>query len=160
MRQDKVAVLGIGNLLLTDDGCGIHAIRQMRGMDGFEGVNFIDGGTYIFDLLDVFTDYQRVIVIDSVKGGHRPGTVYRLAPGDLGALIREKSSLHEVQLLDLLKWVTHLGHRPNVMILGVEPAELGFSMELSPTVRAVLPQVIQEVKNLLHDPRFNRDCIS
>lgn len=149
MDKVNVAVVGIGNLLLTDDGAGIHAISIMKDMEEFAGIELIDGGAYIFDLLDVFILNDKIIVIDSVMGGHRPGTLYRLTPGDLAETVQEDISLHNVQILHLLQWVKYLGHQPQVVIIGIEPMDMGFSTELTPVVERALPALIAAVKNEL-----------
>lgn len=149
MHKGNVAVVGIGNLLLTDDGAGIHAISKMKDMEEFEGIDLIDGGTYIFDLLEVFTGYEKIIVIDSVKGGYQPGTIYRLTPGDLAETVMEDLSLHNVQILHLLQWVKYMGHHPQVVIIGIEPTDMGFSTELTPAVEKALPVLFDAVKNEL-----------
>lgn len=149
MTKGSVAVLGIGNILLTDDGVGVHTVNAMQRMIEFNNTAVIDGGTAIFDLVDVFIKHKKVIIVDSIRGGHAPGTLYRLTPGDLGALIRENSSLHEVQVIDIVGLVKHMGYEPEVVILGVEPQDIGYSLELSPGIKKVVPLLIQEIKKEL-----------
>jgi hydrogenase maturation protease len=151
--MDKTAVIGIGNLLLRDDGVGVHLVQELE-KENFSqayGVELIDGGTYIFDLMDLFIKNQRIIILDSIKGGHAPGTIYRITPEELGGYIKANTSLHDVQVLDLLKNVKLMGYCPQVIIIGIEPAEICFNMELSPIIKNQLTKVIdalkREVKN-------------
>ncbi|OEH84926.1 hypothetical protein BHU72_06965 [Desulfuribacillus stibiiarsenatis] len=151
-ESPKVAIIGIGNLLLGDDGVGVHAIQQLE--QGHYGVfpnhvDFVDGGTFIFDMLDVFTQYKKIIIIDCLKGGHKPGTVYHVTPKQLGETIRETSSLHEVQILDIVQWMEYLGHNLDVEIVGIEPESIGYSMELSATVQDALTLAVDRVKKIL-----------
>lgn len=149
--MSKTAVLGIGNLLLKDDGLGIHLIRELERQDFDEvyKVELIDGGTYIFDLLDVFIKYQRIIILDSFKGGHIPGTVYRATPEDLGRFVKANTSLHDVQILDLIKNVNLMGYYPEVIVIGVEPENISFDLELSGIIKEQIPKVIELIKKEL-----------
>ncbi len=141
----KTAVLGIGNLLLRDDGIGIHLIKELENEDfgSRYNVELIDGGTFIFDLMDVFIKNKRVIILDSLKGGHKPGTIYKVTPEELGGYIKSNTSLHDVQILDLLKDINLMGYYPEVTIIGVEPSEIYFHMELSQIVKEQMSKVIE-----------------
>lgn len=142
------AVLGIGNLLLRDDGIGIHLIQELerQNFGSLYNVQVVDGGTYIFDLTDVFIRNQKIVILDSVKGGHSPGTIYRITPQELGGYIKANTSLHDVQVLDLLKNINLMGYFPEVIIIGVEPEEIYFDMELSPIAKQQIPKVIEILK--------------
>ena len=153
MDKTTTTIIGIGNILLGDDGIGVHVVHELQrrkeSSNQYEQLELIDGGTAIFDMLHIFTQFEDIIIVDSVKGGHPPGTVYKLAPEDLGEIIRETSSLHEVQILDVLAWIKHLGYEPKVIIIGVEPEEIGYSMELTPTVANTVERVINEINKIL-----------
>lgn len=147
----KVAILGIGNILLKDDGIGIHTVWEIEKTNWPSNVTVVDGGTSITSLLDVFIQNQKVIVIDSVKGGHDPGTIYRMTPEDLGKCIKSNSSLHDVQVFDLLDQIKLLGYDTEVVIIGVEPSEIIYEMELSEIVKAQIPSVIKWVEKEVED---------
>lgn len=142
----KTAVLGIGNILLRDDGVGIHAIYELQKED-LKDIHLIDGGTCILDLLDVFVNNDKVIIIDSLKGGYTPGTIYRVTPKELGGYIKSNSSLHDVQVLDILGSVSLMGYDPEVIILGIEPSEIEYDMELSSIIRDQMSKIIEVVKD-------------
>ena len=82
----KQCVIGIGNILLRDDGIGVHLINELQTENFKYDVDLIDGGTSTFDLLGYFLDNEKIIVVDSLKGGHEPGTIYRITPEELGTL--------------------------------------------------------------------------
>jgi hydrogenase maturation protease len=147
----STAVIGIGNLLLRDDGFGVHIVKELEKQRFNEkyDVQLIDGGTYIFDLIDVFVKNQKVVIIDSLKGGHNAGTVYKISSEEMGKHITAKTSLHDVQILDLIKDINLMGHFPEVIIIGVEPAEIYFDMELSPIIKSQIPKVIEILKTEL-----------
>jgi len=144
-------VLGIGNILLKDDGIGIHLIDELEKLDFAETykVELVDGGTSILELLDVFMSSERVIVLDSLKGGHEPGTIYRITTEQLGGYIKETTSLHDVQILDVIKDAKLLGSNPQVVIIGVEPDEIIYDMELSDIIKEQIPNIIEIIRKEL-----------
>jgi hydrogenase maturation protease len=97
------------------------------------------------DLLSVIRDAERIIVIDALRGGGSPGTLYRVRPDDLLLAREQNLSLHQVGLLEVLGMARQLGGDPEVIIIGVEPKEITWGMELTPEVAARLPQVIEAV---------------
>ena len=145
MKNKKILILGVGNLILRDEGVGVHAVRELEKRDLPPHVEVIDGGTYLMDLLNVIQEAERIIVIDALRGGGKPGTVYRVTPDDLMAETERTLSLHQVGLLEVLGMVRQLGGEPHAVIIGVEPKEISWGMELTPEVEAKLPRVIDAV---------------
>ncbi len=139
----SVLILGIGNLLLSDEGIGIHAVRCLAERELPPGVEVLDGGTSGADLVDHLEGRTKVIVIDAASGDGPPGTVYRCEARDL--IEQEGSlSLHEFGLADSLHMAERLGCAPQrVIVLGVQPATLEPGLELSPEVAAVLPGILK-----------------
>jgi len=140
--MERVAIVGLGNLLLRVEGVGVQAVYllQKRGLP--LGVEVIDGGTAVLELLELFQGAKRIVVIDALRGGQPPGTIYRLVPQDLR--FREGTlSLHQVGLLETLRMAELLGGHGQVVIIGVEPKEIGWGMDLSPEVAAQLPRLAE-----------------
>jgi hydrogenase maturation protease len=144
-ENKKMIIIGIGNLILRDEGVGVHAVRELEGRKLPAHVEIIDGGTSLMELLPVIQDAERIIVIDALRGGGEPGTVYRVTPDDLMAETERTLSLHQVSLLEVLGMVRQLGGDPQVVIIGVEPHEISWGMELTAEVEAKLPQVVEAV---------------
>jgi hydrogenase maturation protease len=145
MTNKRILILGIGNLILRDEGVGVHAVRELERKQLPAHVEVIDGGTYLMDLLSIIQEAERIIVIDALKGGGEPGTIYRVTPDDLMGETERTLSLHQVGLLEVLGMVRQLGGDPQVVIIGVEPKEISWGMELTPEVEAKLPKVIETV---------------
>jgi hydrogenase maturation protease len=147
-----ILVLGIGNILLKDEGVGVHAVRELTaraergGPPGRGDVELYDGGTFGIDLLDTLANRRTVIVIDAVRADAAPGTVLRFTAADLVRPGRPDLSLHQVGLFETLAMARQLGCAPEeVVIFGVVPMALEPGLELSPEVAAVVPRVIDLV---------------
>lgn len=145
----RLLVLGVGNLLLTDDGVGVHAVQDLEkeGEWDLEKVDFLDGATFTQDIFYIFQRYERVLVLDTVKGGREPGTVYRFTEEKLRENYEQRLSLHDIDLLDSLKMAELLGNRPQVLVIGMEPLTISdWSMELSEPVKAKYPTFLEAAR--------------
>ena len=141
-----ILVLGVGNILLRDEGIGVRVIEAMQELDCPDGVELCDGGTAGLDLLDVVADRRKLIVIDAIAGDSEPGTVLRLTPDDLAPASGPGASLHELGLLQTLAVAGQLGCSPQeVVLFGIKPREISYGLELSPEIAALIPRVIELV---------------
>ncbi len=135
-----LVVLGLGNLLRRDEGLGIRALERLCERYLLpETVEVVDGGTLGLDLLCYLEQARRLLVLDAALTGGPPGTLLRVADGDVPAFFGMRTSPHEIALPDLLA-VTHLrGTAPDeVVVLGMQPQALELGWELSPAVAAGL----------------------
>ncbi|MCX7856795.1 MAG: HyaD/HybD family hydrogenase maturation endopeptidase [Deltaproteobacteria bacterium] len=152
----KTVVLGIGNILLTDEGVGVHAVKELLKEKIPENVEILDGGTLGFGLLDVICEADRLIIIDAIKGGEKPGTVYHFKIDDFCKLPASfGNSAHEITILDVLRAAELLGKSPKIEIFGIEPRSLEIGLELSPDVKENLPKLLCAVLKSLN--RIERD---
>jgi len=138
-RSDKTVVLGLGNILHSDDGAGAHVVKRLREDARVpEEVSLIEGGTLGLELLPYIWSCSRLIVIDAVDVGEAPGTVVRMSGEELNSL-PGNSSVHQLGVSDLLVALRMLARRqPDVVLLGVQPASTDWSTELSPAVAAAI----------------------
>jgi hydrogenase maturation protease len=146
--KKPVLILGVGNLLLKDEGIGVHVARKLMDMDLPPYVEVVEGGTSGFDLLDDIEGRGKVVVVDTVQAGQPPGTLYRLSREDIEDRPKQRLSLHDIDMTDLLKLSDLLGVKKpaEVIIIGVEPKDMETaSMELSPEVEAQISKVIELV---------------
>ena len=139
----EIAVLGLGNLMRTDDGLGIHAIRRwLESGLLLPGVQVIEGGTLGLDLLPRLEGMNYILAIDAVDFGAPPGTVCRFANNELLTLPICKS-VHLLGFSDLLGALRLLGHAPaEVVLLGVQPESTEWGVGLSPSVARVVDPLI------------------
>ena len=141
-------VLGVGNLLLGDEGVGIHAVRALTRDYRFPpAVEVLDGGTAGMELLAPVRQARHLVVIDAIDAGAAPGTCLRLSDGEVPAFFgRSRLSPHQVGLSDVLAVARLAGWSPSsVAVYGIQPERLEPSLELSPRIAAALPAVLREV---------------
>jgi len=146
-EQTPRLILGVGNLLLRDEGVGVHVISALRDRELPDDVELWDGGTAAFDLFDTLAGRRQVIIIDAVRAGSEPGTIIRFTPEDILASREQLTSLHQVGLLETLNVAENLldSAPQEVIILGIEPKEIDWGLELSAEVEAAVPKVIELV---------------
>jgi len=144
--DERILVAGLGNLLLRDDGVGVHAVRALQ-QSPPPGAIVVEVGTAVLDALHLLERVEKVLAIDAMQVGREPGTVYRCGVSDV-AEEEQRVSLHEVSLLSVLHFLP-AGHRPEIAILGVEPGVIDYGLELSREVEAALPQVVELAKDIV-----------
>jgi len=141
-------VLGIGNVLLRDEGVGCHVVHALEGIP-LPDVKIIDGGTCP-DLLQFLEDADKLIIVDAVKGGGKPGQIYRFHLEDITLEQKPFLSLHDVGLVDNLMLMQLWHSIGETIIIGVEPKELEWGLELSPELREKMPQIIDAILSELN----------
>ncbi|HEY5505079.1 MAG TPA: hydrogenase maturation protease [Sedimentisphaerales bacterium] len=135
-RKDTV-VIGLGNLLLSDEGIGIHLIRKLsEHQDKFPSVEFIDAGTGGMNVLHLIANRKKAIIIDCVKMGKKPGAIKRFEPADVQTVKKMTHfSLHEADILRIITLSEQLGECPDqIVIFGIEPESLELGQNLSKTL--------------------------
>lgn len=151
----KLLVLGVGNMLLTDDGVGVFAAQALQKENWPDNVTVMEAGTFTHDVFYLFEGYDAVLVLDIVHCGGAPGTVYRLNEADLVQNEKQRLSLHDIDLIDSLNMAEMLHKkRPNLLVLGMEPADFNtWNIGLSPAVQdrfdAFLTAARAEIRSLL-----------
>lgn len=138
-------VLGVGNILLKDEGIGVHAAHALQEMPLDEGVEVIDGGTSP-DIIPLVEGADKLIVIDAALGGEEPGTIYRFSPEDIAAKSAGLVSAHQMSFVENLRTMKGLGIEPReVVIIGVEPKEMNWGLEPSPELQERIPKIVKAV---------------
>jgi len=143
----RTVVLGAGNELLKDEGVGVHTIRILQAElpPSRTDVEVIDGGTSP-DICHLVQGADKLVIVDAVKGGCAPGTIYRFNPGQIIAEIGVTTSVHQMGLLENLKMMEFVGDKPKeTVIIGIEPAEVESGLELSRELQRQMPKIIETV---------------
>lgn len=157
----RILILGVGNILLKDEGVGVHVAEKLQKHNLPGNVEVIDGGTAGIDILLSQAGLDKLVVVDAMKGGKRPGTIYKLKlKADekdrlTQAFSQEKQSkisLHQVSLLDALNTVEKINRAPEeIVIIGVEPGEVDCGLGLTERVKQKVPKVIREIFEEIKD---------
>lgn len=143
----KVMILGIGNLLLNDEGIGVVVLQELQNNFSFdENVELIDGGTGGLFLLQFIEDADKLLVIDAITCDKEPGTVYKFNAEEIPEQVVEKISMHEVNFMEILNLCKMRKKVPSeVVIIGIEPKSLEMEGRLSEEVKSKIPELINMV---------------
>jgi hydrogenase maturation protease len=136
-------ILGLGNLLLSDEGVGVHVARVLADMNLPSGVSVVEAGTAFLDVLPEIEKADRIVLVDAMEGGGVPGSVYRV-PFQQCRHPEMLASLHGFDMSRVLFMAGN--HRaPEVTVFGVEPARIEWGTEVSPAVQRVLPMIADAI---------------
>jgi len=153
-KKYTLTILGLGNILLRDEGFGVHFVHHFQEKYQVpESIAVIDGGTLGYVLMDIICETEYLLVIDTVRAEGKPGSMYRFSPDDVPACLDYRATAHEVEFLDILLKAEMLGEAPKTTILAVTPEEVSEgAMELTPTVQdslSVMEDLVkEEIENL------------
>jgi hydrogenase maturation protease len=148
-RAQGLLVLGIGNILLGDEGIGVHAVKELEKQTFPGHVSLLDGGTGGFHLLSVFQQYKRIIMIDATLDGNKPGTVSLLKPR-YASDFPQTLSAHDIGLRDLVQSSALLGFLPEISLITVSiSGDQPLSMELSGEIKPSLAEIETIVNKLI-----------
>jgi len=120
--ERRILVLGVGNILYTDEGVGVRCVEKLEREYDFSGnVTLMDGGTLGMRLMNALLSCDVAIVLDAVLGGQQAGTIYRCVGDDLRKSLAFKDSMHQTDLVDTLIYCGIVGTRPDCVVVGIEP---------------------------------------
>jgi hydrogenase maturation protease len=141
--------MGLGNILLSDEGAGVKAVEELQDRyDYSDAVEFIDGGTMGLELLPNFEGRSHILIIDAVKSGNAPGTILKIE--DPPAYLSSKTSPHQIGLADVMGIAAITNDLPqNITLFGIEPKQLSTGLELSPEVARNLSRLVEMVADEL-----------
>ncbi len=146
-------IVGIGNLLMGDDGIGVEIARELKKRK-LRNVDVIEGGTLSFQILDSFLDsYDYIIIVDGVKFGKKPGRIYKLRLEDVIGRKENLVSVHDLDVFYVIKMVRTLYEVPEIVIVGVEIKNISESIGISPELRPSIKKVIKKIRRMLSRPR-------
>jgi hydrogenase maturation protease len=143
--MDKTLIVGIGNLLCCDEGIGVHVIEEMKKMELPGRIELLDIGTSTMDLISYLEEVKKLIIIDAMKAGGKPGTIYRCKPEDLIPKEDGSVSLHDIGVIETLIMAKKMGMEIETVIIGVEPEIMNWGMELTEGVKKRIPFIIEAV---------------
>lgn len=143
----KITILGIGNILYSDEGFGVRVIEELRRLDLPENVELIEGGTDGAKLLPVITRSDYLIIVDVIKADEEIGAIFRIPIEDLRrrqGLPAIKTSLHQMSIMDVLEMANVLDRQVKGVIIGIQPKDISTLKEsLSPQIEKRIPDAIE-----------------
>ena len=147
MTEQHVMILGVGNLLFSDEGFGIRVVEELERCYTFpDNVSIVDGGVLGVSLLGVMSQADHLIVVDVIRNQGTPGDIYRLEGDAIPERIRAKNSLHQVDFLEALTLCQAMEKVPETVIVGVEPEDINtLSTELTETTKNRMEDIIRMV---------------
>lgn len=151
--ENSIVVLGVGNILLNDEGLGVHVVEDLKANYTFTPqISLIDGGTMGMELLTYMRGMKKILLIDAVNGGEAPGTIYEFPHRELEQYFTDHISVHEVGMQDILR-IRAIQENPleDAIVIGVEPESLDVGFEPSAPVQKALPEVKERVLRVLRE---------
>lgn len=147
----EVTVLGIGNVILSDEGFGVRVAEYLEARYDFpENVQVLDGGTLGIELTQYITGTKKLLILDSINAGAEPGTRFRFTDDDVLAHFQEKISAHEIGIQDLLALLEVTGRKiDHVTVLGAQPYCLEAGVALSENMQPLVPAIAEEALEVL-----------
>jgi hydrogenase maturation protease len=149
----RTVVLGLGNMLMADDGVGLAALARLE-EEWFisRDVELVDGGTWGMNLLPVIERADRVLILDAIDLGDPPGTLIRLEGDEIPRFLALKLSPHQIDLREVLALAELRGTLPGeVIALGIQPERVEMSTTFSPAVAARFDQLVHLAADILSD---------
>ena len=149
-REKKILVCGIGNILLQDEGVGVHVVRELKRSSLPPSVELIEAGTMLLDFLFQMQEARQVILIDAMKADGPPGSIYLLDGQQLiEAQADHPLSLHQVDAVQVLRIMALEKDPPPCQVIGIEPASLEWGLELSEIIQAKMPEIVEAAQGLI-----------
>jgi len=145
--RDRLAVFGIGNQLMGDDGIGVLVARRLS-RQSLAGVEVIEAGAPGFGLMDMIAPRSEAIFIDAVDAGLSPGSVFWVDPAAIVAY-RSRQSLHQVGLADILSLMEVAGGAARVRIIGIQPERVGAAADITDSLRRRLPVITDRAADMI-----------
>ena len=142
-------VLGLGNVLLGDEGFGVHVVRKLKECSLPDDAQVVEGGVGGFSLLGYLEGVKRLIIVDVMMRTTPPGQLLLLKLGtELDEPGKRLISCQQIGVLELLKMWSLIGEEPEVYLLVTVPERLEWGTELSPTLQSACAEAVEMVKGL------------
>ena len=147
----EITVLGIGNIILSDEGFGVRVVEFLKKNYEFpQNVNLIDGGTLGVELTHFIIGTQKLLIIDSIDGGVERGKIFHLRDDEILNHFTQKISTHEIGIQDILTMLEVTGKKiPAVELIGAQPFSLDAGINLTPQMKKLLPIFAEKALEIL-----------
>ncbi len=158
VQEPTVTVLGLGNILMSDEGVGVHTVQEFEiRYEVPDYVEIIDGGAAGLDLIPFIEGREKVLMVDAVNFDREPGFIDTLEDDAIPARLSTKASMHHLGLMDVLSIVKLSGNYPkNVCIIGIQPKSLELGLDMTPEIWDKREALIDRVVDKLNE--WNIPC--
>lgn len=157
MQTPQIMVMGIGNILLSDEGLGVRFLEELAKKTLPENVELLEGGTAGLELVHLIQDVDFLIIIDAVNAQAEPGALFRFKPGDLQVFPEKyEVSFHQIGIIEVLTMAKIIGKAPETLIFGIQPKSLEWGMNLSPEIQALFSRLADLVLKEIHMIQLER----
>jgi hydrogenase maturation protease len=147
IKKPRILIAGLGNLLLRDDGVGVHAVRRFQKSAG-NRFKAVEVGCAVLDALHLLEWSEKILLIDAMKAGGPPGTVYTVSSIEELDGGPVPASLHELSIIQALRMINR-PRSPEVSIIGIEPEIIDYGLDLSSSVEAALSLVLNTGEKMI-----------
>lgn len=148
-KNKKILIIGIGNVLMKDEGIGIHAIHKLveKNFILSPEIEIIDGGTMGLGILEYMKDKNMIIIIDAVDFKQAPGTIYKFNFNSIKNYKKHPEySMHQIDILDTINILhTLYNHFPDIIVIGMQPFDISFGLQLSEVAQNKLDELLELV---------------
>jgi hydrogenase maturation protease len=153
LMRSRIRIIGLGNILLRDEGVGVHVLDALKERYTFSPpIELIDGGTMGLDLLPFFEGADKVLILDAVDFGREPGYIEKLEDHHIPAVFSPKLSVHHIGLSDVLFATTFMGIKPGeICLVGIQPQSIEIGLEMTEQIRTKVEGVIDLVLEKLKE---------
>lgn len=157
--EPTVTILGLGNILMTDEGVGVHTVKEFEARYSLpEHVEVVDGGAAGLDLIPFIDGREKVLMVDAVNFDQDPGYINVLENEQIPVRISEKASMHHLGLMDVLSIVRMSGNLPKELcLIGIQPKSLELGIDMTPEIWDKKDILIEEVVRKLRE--WNIPCV-
>jgi hydrogenase maturation protease len=157
--KNEILLIGLGNILLKDDGVGVYVIRAVKEKYCFTpGVEMVDGGAMSLDLLPLFEERGKILIVDATDFGREPGHIEEIAGDDIPLVLQSKLSVHHIGLFDLLLAARLMEIKPSkICLIGIQPQSVAVGLEMTEQIRDKIEDLIDLTIKKLEE--WNVRCV-
>lgn len=160
MHSSKIMVMGVGNVLLSDEGLGVRFLDELKKTELPENVELLEGGTAGLELVHLIQEVDFLIIVDALNAQAEPGALFRFHPGDIKVFPEQyEISFHQIGILEVLAMAKVLGQAPKTLIFGIQPKSLEWGMDISPEIQALFPRltdfIMKEIDSIQCEGKFS-----
>lgn len=159
MEIKKISIIGVGNILMRDEGVGVHAVKAFQERYVVpDNVEIVDGGTTGFGLLEYFEDRDKVLIVDAVNFDQPPGHIDELENEQIPARFAIKASMHHLGLLEVISVMNLTGSTPKELcLIGIQPNTIELGLDMTPEMWDKMNAIIERMVAKLHE--WNVSCV-